>query len=230
MLYVNMSGEFLKTTVQLFIFLFLFSLIVYHIYQQFFYPRLHVENRNRLYPYKEGFEAQEQEMDYATENSNNMSDLFEKVNTQMDVIRTLKVPYTENVVTIKYDANASTDSRLTVFNNLLNLLRGGIAPNDVDLRTNEGITKYVQYGGNDGINDIITELSFIDDKYLDDMQNKVNTDACNKKSDVEKQLCIEKTQKQNLRKTEYDFIKRVMTIVDSHQKLLDRIMENQANE
>ena len=57
--------------------------------------------------------------DYATMNSTNMTELYEKVNKQTDIIRTLKVPYSETSKQVKYNVMASNadEVNMTIFTN-----------------------------------------------------------------------------------------------------------------
>jgi hypothetical protein len=165
--------------------------------------------------------------DYATENSENMADLFDKVNTQIDMIRTIKEPYSESVATVKYNRDLS--SNLIVFTNLQSLVNIGIAPNDKDLQTNPGIVKLFQYGGNDSIGEIVTDLASIDETKLTELCKKTDTSLCDRiTSEIDRATCLAKIQKQCVREIEASYIKRVKTVVEGHQRTLDRILKKQS--
>ena len=167
--------------------------------------------------------------DYATENSENIAGLFDKVNTQIDMIRTIKEPYTESVATVKYNRDLS--SNLIIFTNLQSLVNIGIAVNDKDLQTNPGIVKLFQYGGNDSIGEIVADLASIDETKLVELCKKTDTSLCDRiTSEIDRATCLAKIQKQCVREIEATYIKRVKTVVEGHQRTLDRILKKQSHD
>lgn len=167
--------------------------------------------------------------DYATENSENIANLFDKVNTQIDMIRTIKEPYSESVATVKYNRDLS--SNMIVFTNLQSLVNIGIAVNDKDLQTNPGIVKLFQYGGNDSIGEIVADLASIDETKLVELCKKTDTSLCERiTSAIDRATCLAKIQKQCVREIEASYIKRVKTVVEGHQRTLDRILKKQSHD
>lgn len=170
-------------------------------------------------------------IDYATENATNITELFDKVNVQTDIIRTLKQPYSDKYDVVKYDptiGDENTDINTTIFSNLTTLLRNAIQKNDEDMKTNSGITSIFQYSGNDSIGELINELTMLTADNIKKKHEAVSTASCTTGEGVEKTSCINKIYKQFDRKMEADYIKRVMKIVDAHQKIIDRILEKKS--
>lgn len=150
-------------------------------------------------------------------NSETIADLFDRVNVQIDIVRTLKEPYTDAIQTVNYDRD------LSILSNLKTLVNVGIAGIDKDLQTNAGIVKIYQYGGNELVGEIITDLASLDETKL------AVTNTCdNIESATAKEICIAKVKKQQLKEIEADYLKRATVIVDSHQRILDRILEKQS--
>ena len=101
-----MEFNIIKTMISSFVFVFLLFTIVNHLINTWFLSNLHESDRNLI----EKFEttpttpvAPTETPDYATENSENTANLFDKVNAQLDKIRTLKEPYTEIVKTVSFN-------------------------------------------------------------------------------------------------------------------------------
>ena len=239
-----MNFDFVKTIVSALVFVFLLIIIVNHIINMWFSGEMHESVRNGL----EGFEevtaaptssaptsaptstpTSTDKPDYATENSENIANLFDKVNTQIDMIRTIKEPYTESVATVKYNRDLS--SNMIIFTNLQSLVNIGIAPNDKDLQTNPGIVKLFQYGGNDSIGEIVADLASIDETKLVELCKKTDTSLCDRiTSEIDRATCLVKIQKQCVREIEATYIKRVKTVVEGHQRTLDRILKKQSHD
>lgn len=160
--------------------------------------------------------------DYATLNATNISELYDKVNSQTDIIRTLKVPYSEKANIVSYSASDSpTGVNMNVFNNLLTLLQQAIKPNDDDLKSNVGITQIYQYTGNESINELISELGLLSEQTIANQHKSLPTDACNDA------VCIQKIYKQFDRKLEADYIAKVAIIVNSQQTIIDKVLQKQ---
>lgn len=167
--------------------------------------------------------------DYATENSENVADLFDKVNTQIDMIRTLKEPYTDAIKTVSYNRDLS--GNMLIITNLKTLINVAIAANDKDLQTNPGITKMFQYGGNDSIGEIIADLASLDEAKLVELCKKKNYSMCEKiDSATDRASCVLKIRKQCQREIEASYLARITTIVDGHQRIIDRILKKQSRD
>jgi hypothetical protein len=162
--------------------------------------------------------------DYATMNSTNISELYDKVNQQTDIIRTLKVPYTEKAYVATYNkSEVASAVNMNVFNNLLTLLQEAIKPNDIDLKTNIGITQLYQYTGNESIDELISELSLLSEQTIANQHKSLPTDSC---TDADS-ICIQKIYKQFDRKLEADYIAKVAVIVNSQQTIIDKVLQKQ---
>jgi len=144
----------------------------------------------------------EETMDIAIQNTTKLTELFDKVNNQMDIIRTLKTPYSNKVVEIKFLTENGVSPDTLVQTNLLHILRNGIKPNDTDLQSNDGIKKYYSYGG----------MTSIIDKLIQSTHEQ-----CTSVTDINK--CYRMSNQKN--------IGRIETIVNTHQTILDKIMEKQ---
>lgn len=170
-------------------------------------------------------------VDYATMNSTNITELFDKVNTQTDIIRTLKQPYSDKFQTVKFDSsigNSDTDVNTVIFSNLIAILRSAIQTNDNDLKSNPGITEIFQYSGNESIGELINELGLMTADNIKKKHDGVSTASCTVTDAAEKVACVSKIYKQFDRKMESDYINRVMAIVDAHQRIIDRILEKKS--
>jgi hypothetical protein len=226
-MYFNLA----KTVISAFIFGFFVFMIITHISKLWFSGALHESVRNGL----EGFadattapsSAPSTKMEEDMSNSEIIADLFDKVNKQTDIMRTLKEPYTEQIKTVSYNRDLS--GNMLILSNLKTLVNLGVVINDNDLKTNAGIAKVYQYGGNDTINEMISDLASLDDLKLTGMLNLTKTPLCDSiASATEKETCVLKGKKLRLKEIEKDYLKRVTTIVDSHQRILDRILEKQS--
>ncbi len=170
-------------------------------------------------------------VDYATMNSTNITELFDKVNTQTDIIRTLKQPYSDKFQTVKFDGsigNADVDINTVIFSNLIAILRSAIQTNDNDLKSNPGIIEIFQYSGNESIGELINELGLMTADNIKKKHDGVSTVSCTVTDAAEKVACVSKIYKQFDRKMESDYINRVMAIVDAHQRIIDRILEKKS--
>jgi len=191
------SFDFVQTIVSAFVLVFLLANIVMHFMKMF----------------KEGFEgetnntteAPPSQIDYASQISINMSDLFEKVNKQLEITKTIKIPISTDTITISYNRNLATN--MIVYGNLLTLINDGIMRVEEYLKN----VQTYQYIGNSSIQKMSDELAKINETTV--LAN------CNSSS---------ATSDDCLRKNEYDMIQRVMVIVDSHQKTIDKILEKRA--
>ncbi len=160
-------------------------------------------------------------------NSEIIANLFDRVNTQLDIVRTLKEPYTDSITTIQYNRDLS--GNMMILSNIKMLVAMGVDSIDKDLQSNPGITKMFQYAGNDSVKEVITDLASLDETKLDALCKKNNTSACDKiESATDKETCIAKVKKQCLKDIEASYLKRVTSIVDGHQRIIDRILEKQS--
>jgi hypothetical protein len=77
--------------------------------------------------------------------------------------------------------------------------------------------------------DGIMQVASLDDLKLTEMLNLTKTPLCdNIESATDKETCVAKAKKQRLQEIEADYLKRVTAIVDSHQRILDRILKKQS--
>jgi hypothetical protein len=128
-----------------------------------------------------------------TEKATIVADLFEKVNTQMDIIRTIRL--SDKFVPINIDKTASEP--FVILMNLKLLINNGIYKNEMDLRE-----LYDKYMGNKAIQVITSDI------------NSVNMDS----------------RMQDIGTLETSFLSRCQSIVDGHQKIIDKILENKSKE
>lgn len=230
-----MNFNIIKTVVSSFVFVFLIFIIVNHVINTLFLGNLYESDRNLI----EKFEttptttpttpvAPTEASDYATENSENTANLFDKVNLQLDQIRTLKEPYTEIVKTVNFNRDLS--GNMLILSNLKTLVNMGIVNNDKDLQTNPGITKLFQYGGNDSISEIIADMAILDEAKLAELCKKNNMSGCDKiESATDRATCVAKIQKQCRQEIEASYIKRITTIVNGHQRIIDRVLKKESS-
>ena len=183
-----------KTIVTVGIIVLLSLIIANHFFRNFF----------KLYPFyrnKEGFDeatapatapATTQVSD--TDKSTIMADLFEKVNTQMDTIRTIKL--SDKFTPINIDKTASEP--FVILMNLKLLINNGVYKNEMDLKE-----MYDKYIGNKGVQLLLSDI------------NSVNMDT-GSTPDIES--------------LETQFLSRCKSIVDGHQNIIDKILENKSKE
>lgn len=81
--------------------------------------------------------------------SSALSELFERVNTQADIIRTFKGSF-DPIVPLKIDG--SGDERIIMIKNIKLLLNNGIFKNETDL-------KEYEYIGNKAVNALVSEIN-----------------------------------------------------------------------
>lgn len=224
-MYFNLA----KTVISAFIFGFFVFMIITHIINSWFSGALHESVRNGLESFVDAPTTAPSSTQEPLENSEIIADLFDKVNKQTDIIRTLKEPYTEQIKTVSYDRDLS--GNMIILSNLKTLVNVGVATNDKDLKTNAGIAKVYQYGGNDTIDELIADLASLDDLKLTGMLNLTKTPLCDSiASATDKETCVSKAKKLQLKEIEKGYLKRVSTVVDSHQRILDRILEKQSTQ
>jgi hypothetical protein len=127
-----------------------------------------------------------------TDKSTIMADLFEKVNSQMDIIRTLKL--SDVFVPINIDKTALEP--FVILTNLKLLINNGIYKNELDLKD-----IYDKYIGNKAVQILVSDINSVN------MGSSVDVSA-----------------------NETAFLERCRQIVDAHQKLIDKILDNKSKE
>jgi hypothetical protein len=158
-------------------------------------------------------------------NSEMISDLFDRVNILLDKMRTLKKPYTDTTTTVSYNRDLS--GNMVILSNLKTLVTMGVDRINTDLQKNPGIIElYPSYSGNDSIKQIISDLGSLDDKQIDAVCAKKDMSSCDKiASATDKEICIAKIKTQCLKEIETSFLKRVLSVVDEHQRTIDKILK-----
>ena len=250
-----MEFSIIKTIVSSFVFVFLLFIIANHVIKTWFTGNLNESDRNLIEKFETDMSSSPTAttgapsampsattaapttttaspsaapsaspvIDYSTENSENTANLFDKVNAQLDMIRTLKEPYSEIVKTV--DFNRDLSGNMLILSNLKTLVNAGIAINDKDLQTNPGIVKLFQYGGNDSIAEIITDMATLNEEKLTELCSKFPSECEKISSTSDRASCMTKTQKQCIKQIEASYIKRISTIVEGHQRIIDRILK-----
>ena len=198
-------NEYLNLVVSIAIILFLSYMIMNHLFKKFFSRSIRVE----------GFDSDEEDKsidksvpvvlenksvpvvedttDSDTDKSTLMVELFENVNKQMDMIRTLKLG--DKIIPITIDKTPSEN--VLVLANLKLLINNGVYKNELDLKE-----VYDKYIGNKAI------------KLLTSDVNSVNLD---KPPD-------------NISSLETKFLARCKSVVDAHQKVINKIFDNKSKE
>jgi len=207
----------LKTIVSIIIIAFLSLLFVYQLAKPYF--QLHPWTRNSIL---EGFDASnnsipEQQVsekgvsesveDDSTQKSTQMADLFEQVNTQMDVLRTLKL--SDTYLPISLDKTAQEP--YVILSNLRLLINNGIYKNELDIKDLND--KYI---GNKAVQLLASDI------------NSLNMEGS--PGGTEGSTAREQSSLEEVRANETAFLKRAQTIVDAHQKLIDKILESKSKE
>ena len=129
-----------------------------------------------------------------TDKSTMMADLFEKVNTQMDMIRTAKL--SDKFTPINIDKTASEP--FAILMNLKLLINNGIYKNEIDLKE-----MYDKYIGNKAVQLLVSDI------------NSVNMDTGSTP---------------DIGSLETSFLTRCKSIVDGHQNIIDKLLENKNKE
>jgi hypothetical protein len=158
-------------------------------------------------------------------NSEMISDLFDRVNLLLDQIRTLKKPYSDTATTVSYNRDLS--GNMVILSNLKNLVTMGVDKINTDLQKNPGILElYPSYSGSDSIKQIISDLGSLDENKLDADCSKKDMSSCDKiASATDKEVCIAKIKTQCLKDIETSFLKRVLSVVDEHQRTINKILK-----
>jgi hypothetical protein len=218
------SFDFVQTIVSAFVLVFLLANIVLHMIDIF----------------KEGFQGETappstSQIDYASQISTDMSDLFEKVNKQMEISKTIKIPISTDTVTISY--NRDLAPKIQIYGNLLTLMNDGVMRVEQDLKK----VQTYQYTGNPSVQNLADELAKITEATV---STKCNIESFEEMSSTTSApvttdsvaTTAPTTAPTNsasaescLRKNEYEMIQRVKVIVDNHQKTIDKILEKRAS-
>ncbi len=179
----------LKTIVSTILIAFIVVLLVHHITKPLF--TLHPVSSSL-----EGFDASGNMVndDDITQKSTHMADLFQQVNTQMDILRTLKL--SDTYLPISLDKTA--EEPYVILTNLRLLINNGIYKNELDIKDLNPM-----YIGNKGVQLLVSDI------------NSVN---------------MESASADEVKSNETLFLKRAQTIVDAHQKLIDKILESNSKE
>lgn len=158
-------------------------------------------------------------------NSEMISDLFDRVNLLLDQMRTLKKPYTDTATTVSYNRDLS--GNMVILSNLKTLVTMGVDKINTDLQKNPGILElYPSYSGSDSIKQIISDLGSLDDKQIDTVCAKKDMSSCLKiESATDKEICVAKIKTQCLKEIETSFLKRVLSVVDEHQRTINKILK-----
>lgn len=220
------SFDFVQTIVSAFVLVFLLANIVLHIIDRF----------------KEGFEGETvapatSQIDYASQISTDMSEIFEKVNKQMEITKTIKIPISTDTVTISYNRDVPNAQKMQIYVNLLTLMNDGVMRVEQDLKN----VQTYQYIGNDSVQNMADELAKITEAtvstkcgIVESFEDMTATSAPIPPSapistDVTTAPTYSASVTSCLRKNEYEMIQRVKVIVDSHQKTIDKILEKRAS-
>jgi hypothetical protein len=128
-----------------------------------------------------------------TDKSTLMAELFENVNKQMDIIRTIKL--SDKLIPIKIDKTPL--EAVLILANLKLLINNGIYKNELDLKE-----IYDKYIGNKAIQLLTSDINSVK---LETPHDDIST-------------------------LETKFLSRSKSIVDAHQKIIDKILDNKSKE
>jgi len=224
------SFDFVQTIVSAFVLVFLLANIVLHVIDRF----------------KEGFEGEltatttppTSQIDYASQISTDMSEMFEKVNKQMEISKTIKIPISTDTVKISYNRDVPNAQKMQIYVNLLTLMNDGIMRVEQDLKN----VQTYQYIGNASVQNLADELAKITEatvsakcniESFEDMTASsapvIDAPSATSASSATTAPTYSPSVESCLRKNEYEMIQRVKVIVDSHQKTIDKILEKRAS-
>ena len=130
-----------------------------------------------------------------TDKSTIMADLFDKVNSQMDIIRTIQL--SDKIVPITIDKTAVDP--FIILSNLKLLINNGIYKNELDIKDIHNT-----YIGNKEVQLLTSDI------------NSVNLES--------------QTDSGTIHNLETSFLKRCQSIVDAHQKLIEKILDKKSKE
>jgi hypothetical protein len=218
------SFDFVQNIVSAVVLVFLLANIVLHVIDRF----------------KEGFEGEtvapsSSQIDYSSQISTDMSELFEKVNNQMEITKTIKIPISTDTVTISY--NRDLAPKIQIYGNLSTLVNDGIMRVEQDLKN----VQTYQYIGNDSVKNMADELAKINDSTVSAKCKIESFEDMNSTTSAPSIPIVPSATSETtaptysasalscLRKNEYDMIQRVKVIVDGHQKTIDKILEKRAS-
>jgi len=127
-----------------------------------------------------------------TDKSTTMTDLFESVNKQMDIIRTIKL--SENMIPIKIDKTVPETK--IILANLKLLINNGVYKNELDLKE-----VYDKYIGNKAVQLLASDINSLKMESLE-----------------------------NVSALETTYLTRTKSVVDGHQKIIDKILDNKSKQ
>jgi len=206
----NEYYSYLNLVVSIAIILFLSYMIMNHLFKKFFRQSIRVEGFDSAEEDKTSTETKPSTVvdkplttadpsvpvdstDSDTDKSTLMVELFENVNKQMDMIRTLKLG--DKIIPITIDKTPSEN--VLVLANLKLLINNGIYKNELNLKE-----VYDKYIGNKAIQLLTSDINSVN---LDKPPNDIST-------------------------VETKFLARCKSVVDAHQKVLNKIFDNKSKE
>jgi hypothetical protein len=206
----NEYYSYLNLVVSIAIILFLSYMILNHLFKKFFSQSIRVEGFDSAEEDKSSTETKPSTVvdkplttadpsvpvdstDSDTDKSTLMVELFENVNKQMDMIRTLKLG--DKIIPITIDKTPSEN--VLVLANLKLLINNGIYKNELNLKE-----VYDKYIGNKAIQLLTSDINSVN---LDKPPNDIST-------------------------LETKFLARCKSVVDAHQKVLNKIFDNKSKE
>ena len=207
----NEYFRILNLVVSIAIILFLSYMILNHLFKKFFSQSIRVEGFDSAEEDKPSTETKSSTVkedktvtednnsvvvdttDSDTDKSTLMVELFENVNKQMDMIRTLKLG--DKIIPITIDKTPSEN--VLVLANLKLLINNGIYKNELNLKE-----VYDKYIGNKAIQLLTSDINSVN---LDKPPNDIST-------------------------LETKFLARCKSVVDAHQKVINKIFDNKSKE
>ena len=206
----NEYYSYLNLVVSIAIIVFLSYMILNHLFKKFFRQSIRVEGFDSAEEDKTSTETKPSTVvdkplttadpsvpvdstDSDTDKSTLMVELFENVNKQMDMIRTLKLG--DKIIPITIDKTPSEN--VLVLANLKLLINNGIYKNELNLKE-----VYDKYIGNKAIQLLTSDINSVN---LDKPPNDIST-------------------------VETKFLARCKSVVDAHQKVLNKIFDNKSKE
>jgi hypothetical protein len=218
------SFDFVKTIVSAFVLVFLLVNIILHVIDGF----------------KEGFVGETvapstPKIDYASQISNDMSEIFEKVNKQLEITKTIKIPISTDTITISYNRNLAP--KIQIYGNLSTLMNDGVMRVEQDLKN----VQTYQYIGNASVQNMADELAKINESTVSakckiesfqDMTPAPSAPSAPSIPSAPSETTAptySASAEECLRMNEYEMIQRVKVIIDSHQKTIDKILEKRAS-
>jgi hypothetical protein len=199
-IYITMLNVYFEKFLSIAIIAFLLFMILNHLYRRYYLEGFEAEPPASEEPKVPEPKVPEQtvpeqtpistDSETDTDKATTMADLFEKVNKQMDMIRTLKL--SEKLVPVNIDKKVPEHS--IILANLKLLINNGVNKNELDLKE-----IYDKYIGNKAIALLTSDINSVD---LEQPHEDL----------------------------EATFLSRTKAVVDGHQKIIDKILENKSKE